>query len=100
MASSSPRPAYIIEGTGAEWSILGVSREALQGAMVTLLIIFDIPVFKPADPAESIRLILYTGSQLVRLRDPGYVPYRQAKAKRKKTQQLRILQNLSTGSWS
>jgi ERCC4-type nuclease len=34
MASSSLRPAYIIEGTSAEWSVLGVSREALQGAMV------------------------------------------------------------------
>jgi ERCC4-type nuclease len=31
---------------------------------------------------------------LVRLRDSEYVPYRQAKAKRKKTQQLRILQSL------
>jgi DNA excision repair protein ERCC-4 len=39
-------------------------------------------------------LMLYIGSQLVRLRDPGYVPYRQAKAKRKKTAQLRILQSL------
>ena len=27
MATSSLRPAYIIEGTGAEWSALGVSRE-------------------------------------------------------------------------
>ena len=86
--------AYIIEGTSAEWSVLGVSREALQGAMVTLMLILDLPVFRSADPAESARLILYTGSQLVRLRDPEYLPYRQAKAKRKKTRQLRILQSL------
>src|ERR1700730_6835798 len=32
--------------------------------------------------------------ELVRLRDPGYAPYRQAKAKRKKTRQLRVLQSL------
>ena len=38
--------------------------------------------------------MLYIGSQLVRLRDPDYVPYRQAKAKRKKIAQLRILQSL------
>ena len=94
MSSSPLRPAYIIEGTIAEWSGLGVSRESLQGALVTLALIFDIPVFRSSDPAESARLIHYIGSQLVRLRDPGYVPYRQAKAKRKKTRQLRVLQSL------
>src|SRR5580704_19226105 len=94
MATSSLRPAYILEGSSAEWSGLGVSREALQGALVTLMLIFDVPVFRSSDPAESARLIYYIGSQLVRLRDPGHVPYRQAKAKRKKTRQLRILQSL------
>jgi ERCC4-type nuclease len=88
MATSSLRPAYILEGSSAEWFGLGVSREALQGALVTLMLIFDVPVFRSA------RLMLYIGSQLVRLRDPGYVPYRLAKAKRKKTAQLRILQSL------
>jgi ERCC4-type nuclease len=64
--SSSPlRPAYIIEGTSAEWAGLGVSREALQGALVTLMLIFDVPVFRSLDPAESARLIFYMGSQLV-----------------------------------
>ena len=94
MATSSLRPAYILEGSSAEWSGLGVSRESLQGALVSLMLIFDVPVFRSSDPAESARLIFYVGSQLVRLRDPGYAPYRQAKAKRKKTRQLRILQSL------
>jgi DNA excision repair protein ERCC-4 len=94
MAASSLRPAYILEGSSAEWSGLGVSREALQGALVTLMLIFDIPVFRSSDPAESARLIVYIGSQLVRLRDSEYVPYRQAKAKRKKSRQLRVLQSL------
>ena len=70
MATSSLRPAYIIEGTSAEWAGLGVSREALQGALVTLMLIFDVPVFRSSDPAESARLMLYIGSQLVRLGDP------------------------------
>ena len=94
MSSSALRPAYIVEGTSAEWAGLGVSREALQGALVTLMLIFDVPVFRSSDPAESARLIYYIGSQLVRQRDPGYAPYRQAKPKRKKTRQLRILQSL------
>jgi DNA excision repair protein ERCC-4 len=94
MSGSPLRPAYIIEGTSAEWAALGLSREAWQGALVTLMLIFDLPVFRSTDPAETARLILYMGCQLVRLRDPGYAPYRQAKAKRKKTRQLRILQSL------
>jgi len=94
MAALSMGPAYILEGTSVEWFGLGVSREALQGALVTLMLIFDVPVFRSSDPAESARLILYIGSQLVRLRDSEYVPYRQAKAKRKKSRQLRVLQSL------
>jgi DNA excision repair protein ERCC-4 len=96
MAASSLRPAYIIEGTGAEWSALGVSRESLQGALVTLMLIFDLPVFRSANPAESARLIVYTGSQLIRLRDQEHMPSWPAKArlKQKRTQQLRILQSL------
>ena len=57
MASSPLRPAYIIEGTSAEWCGLGVSREALQGALITLMILFDVPVFRSLDLAESARLI-------------------------------------------
>jgi Fanconi anemia group M protein len=61
MSSSPFRPAYIIEGTSTEWSGLGVSREALQGALVTLMLIFDVPVFRSVEPAETARLIYYIG---------------------------------------
>jgi DNA excision repair protein ERCC-4 len=94
MANSPLRTAYILEGSSAEWLGLGVSREAMQGALVTLMLIFDIPVFRSSGPAESARLIFYIGSQLARLRDPEHVPYRQAKLKRKKSRQLRVLQGL------
>ena len=94
MADSLVRTAYILEGSGTDWLGLGVSREAIQGALVTLMLIFDIPVFRSSGPPESPRLIFYIGSQLARLRDPEHVPYRQAKTKRKKSRQLRVLQGL------
>jgi DNA excision repair protein ERCC-4 len=94
MADSMLRTAYILEGSSAEWFGLGVSRESIQGALVTLMLIFDIPVFRSSDPAESARLIFFIGSQLARLRDPEHVPYREAKAKRKRSRQLRVLQGL------
>jgi DNA excision repair protein ERCC-4 len=94
MAKSTMRPAYIIEGTSADWAVLGVSREALQGALVTLMLIFDIPVFRSADPAESARLIIYIGFQLARVRSPRQLGRRPAKARRKRNRQLRVLESL------
>lgn len=94
LADSPDRPAFIIQGTPKDWSGLGVRREALQGALVTLMLIFDIPVLRAANADEAARLILYAGRQLARLRDPNHAPYHQAKAKRKRTRQLRLLQTL------
>jgi DNA excision repair protein ERCC-4 len=94
MESSDLRPAYILEGGSADWAALGVRREALQGALITLMLIFDIPVLRAVDAAETARLILYAGQQLARLRDPHHAPSRQAKAKRKRTRQVRLLQTL------
>ncbi len=94
LAGSPDRPAFVIQGTPKDWADLGVRREALQGALVTLMLIFDIPVLRAADAEEAARLILYTGRQLARLRDPNHAPWRQAKAKRKRTRQLRLLQTL------
>jgi DNA excision repair protein ERCC-4 len=88
------RPAYIIEGTSDGWSTLQVPRSALQGALITLSLIFDIPVFRSFNVGETARLIAYIGQQLVRLRDPNYAPYRHAKAKRRKARQLHILASL------
>ena len=94
LAACPDRPAVILQGTARDWADLGVRREALQGALVTLMLIFDIPVLRAADADEAARLILYTGRQLARLRDPNHAPWRQAKAKRKRTRQLRLLQTL------
>lgn len=94
MAGSRLRTAYILEGTGLEWSGLGPSREALQGAFITLMLIFDIPVLRSMNPAESARLIVYAGYQLMRLRDPRHAPCHQGKAKQRKPRQLGILRGL------
>jgi DNA excision repair protein ERCC-4 len=94
LASGQRRPAIIIVGTGREWAGLGVPRHALQGALITLMLIFDIPVFRALDADEAARLIVYVGRQLARLRNPDLAICRPAKAKRKRTRQLRLLQNL------
>jgi ERCC4 domain len=49
------RPAYIIEGTSDGWSSLQVPRSALQGALITLSLIFDILVFRSFNIGETAR---------------------------------------------
>ncbi|HMP76494.1 MAG TPA: ERCC4 domain-containing protein [Kiritimatiellia bacterium] len=88
------RPALIIVGSAAEWSAIGVPRHAIQGALVTLMLIYDIPLFRAVDGEEAARLILYIGRQLARLRDPNLVTHRVAKSKHRRARQLRILQHL------
>jgi DNA excision repair protein ERCC-4 len=93
MASSSLRTAYILEGTLLDWRNLRIARDSLQGALITLMLVFDIPVLRSASPTESARLITYAGHQLMRLRDPYHTPCRQAKAKRRKPRQLGVLRS-------
>jgi DNA excision repair protein ERCC-4 len=93
MVGTEFRPLYLLEGTAAEWANTGVTREALQGALITLALIFDIPVLRSVDLLESAHLIVYSGGQLRRLQDPNYVASHQRKAKNMKTRRLRVLQS-------
>jgi DNA excision repair protein ERCC-4 len=87
------RAAFIIEGSRTEWSKLRVRREALQGALITLSLIFDLSVFRSRDPKETAQLLIYASNQFARLRED--VPrYRIYKAKRKWTQQIHLLSTL------
>jgi len=91
LADHALRPALIIEGGPSDWSNLGVRREALQGALLTLSLVFDLPVFRSWDTNETARLLVYAGRQFIRLRDGSGPCYRLDKAKRKRTPQLRLL---------
>ena len=88
------RSACILEGKTEDWKRLGVRREALQGALITLTLIFDLPVFRSIDPSETARILVYAGRQFSRLHraEPAYA--HRAKAKRLKTRRLRLLQSL------
>jgi DNA excision repair protein ERCC-4 len=87
------RAAFIIDGSSDEWSNLRVRREALQGALITLSVIFDLSVFRSRDPKETAQLLVYAGNQFARLRKD--VPrYRIYKAKRKMTQKVPLLATL------
>jgi DNA excision repair protein ERCC-4 len=95
LAEQPLRAAFIIEGGSDDWNMLAVRREALQGALITLTLIFDLPVFRSRDSKETAQILAYAGHQFARLHADA-PRYRIYKAKRKQTQQLRLLATLPT----
>ena len=70
-----------------------VTSQALQGALVTLTLIFDLPIFRSQDANETAQILIYAGRRLARLQDDA-LHWRIKKSKRKRTQQIRILATL------
>ncbi|MDF1592918.1 MAG: ERCC4 domain-containing protein [Desulfobacterales bacterium] len=93
LTNSAYTGVLILEGTAGDTAELGVTREAMQGALITVSLILGIPVLRAKDSAETARLIVYMARQLESIarggvHRPGYRP----RDKRKK--QLFILQGL------
>jgi DNA excision repair protein ERCC-4 len=94
LVQSPFRPVYIIEGRAEDWQSLRVKRPAIQGALISLMLIFDIPVLRSNHAGETGHLLHYAGQQLMRARNGNCGPVRQIKAKRSSTRQRRVLQSL------
>ena len=92
LAHDRRRGILVLEGTGPSDGF-GVSREALQGALITVGVFFGLAVLRARDPAETARLLFYVGRQAGEFASgnfprPGYRP------KGKRTRQRFILQGL------
>jgi DNA excision repair protein ERCC-4 len=94
MIDAPGRPAIILQGNAREWQATGIRREALQGALITLTLVFDLPVFRAMDADEAARILVYAGKQMMRLRTGGARLHQHVKAKRKITRQRKILESL------
>lgn len=94
MLQSSGLPIIILEGgSRQEVEKLHVKREAIQGALITLSVFFNIPVLRAMDAEEAVSLINYTVTQEERFgkktaKRYGYRP------KRKRARQLFVLEGL------
>jgi ERCC4-type nuclease len=88
--NSNFQAIFIIEGTSANLSSSQMRREALQGALITLSIVFRIPVLRSLGPEESARLMLYAARQVKSLHY-GAFPHRGKRPKGKRRIQLSIL---------
>lgn len=88
------RPAiYVLEGSCADAAELGVRREAMQGALITLSVVLGLPVLRSACPRETAQLIRYTAAQTDRV-DAIMYPRQGYRPKGKLKRQLFILQGL------
>jgi DNA excision repair protein ERCC-4 len=93
LARSKHKAGLILEGTGKNLTGLGIRREALQGALITVSLILGIPILRARDASEAAALIVYAARQIKFVvhgfsRRPGYRP------KTKRHRQLYILQGL------
>jgi DNA excision repair protein ERCC-4 len=87
------RSVLILEGTLADAQALRLSRDAIQGALITVSVFYGLTVLRARDSAETARLLLYIGRQAQQFANgalprPGYRP------KGKRARQLFILQGL------
>jgi ERCC4-type nuclease len=93
LAKGAHRALLILEGTAGDTRDTGVSREALQGALITVSVFYGLAVLRARDAAETARLLVYLGRQAQAfardsLSRPGYRP------KGKRARQLFLLQGL------
>ncbi|MCI0538538.1 MAG: helix-hairpin-helix domain-containing protein [Verrucomicrobiales bacterium] len=93
LVSAGPSVALILEGKGTDLAQSRMRREALQGALISLTLIFQIPILRSFDPAETARLLLYAGQQLQRA-EADHVWRHGKRPKRKRKLQLYVLQGL------
>lgn len=93
LAAAKEIPALILQGTASDLRSQGMSRAAIQGALISLAFRFGIPVLRARDGRECVSLMLYAAEQTadgkrVLLRRPAVM------GKNKQRRQLYILQGL------
>jgi ERCC4-type nuclease len=93
LATAEGRGVLILEGGMQDLIESGLSRESLQGALITVGVFYGLAVLRARDAAETARLLTYLAGQAQQdatgaLSRPGYRP------KGKRARQLFILQGL------
>jgi ERCC4-type nuclease len=93
LANSKSEGVLILEGTVSDTVEIGVAREAMQGALITVSLILGIPVLRSKNPFETAKLIVYIGRQIESIAVGG-VHRHGYRPKNKRKRQLFLLQGL------
>ena len=93
LAASPIRPVVVLEGTAGDIADSGMRREAIQGALVSLTVVFGLPLLRSRDPQETAQLMVYSAQQ-VRAVARAAIPRKAFRPKGKLKAQLHVLQGL------
>ncbi len=93
MANSKSEGVLSLEGTASDIADLGMTREAMQGALITVSLILGIPVLRSKDSSETAKLMVYIARQIESMARGG-VQRHGYRPKNKRKRQLFILQGL------
>ena len=94
LANTPLRAFLILEGPSSDWAQRHIKRESVQGAMLTLSVVFGIPILRAQNEEETARLICYTARQMLGAStSPPNRPGRRPRGKR--AIQIRVLTSLS-----
>ena len=93
LAKSDSRSVLILEGTASDIADIGLSREAMQGALITISLILGIPVLRSINANESASLMVCIARQIESTARGG-IQRNGYKPKTKRRRQLYILQGL------
>jgi len=93
LVQGTRRAVLILEGTTADLGAGGVSRESLQGALITVSVFYGLAVLRARDTAETARLLVYLGRQAQKFAS-GSFPRSGSRPKGKRARQLFVLQGL------
>lgn len=64
LSTLSIQSMVILEGTSVDYQSTGIKREAIQGALISLSLLFRIPLIRSRTPEETAKLILYAAKQI------------------------------------
>jgi DNA excision repair protein ERCC-4 len=87
-----PRPIFILEGNPLE-TAMNMNDAAIRGAMISIQVIWHIPMIHSRSLIDTCQLITWMGQQHANLSD-GTLPRSGYRPKRKLSKQLYILQGL------
>ena len=93
LANGEPRGLILLEGTGADLARSAMSREAIQGALITLTLFLGLPILRARNAEESAHLLRLIARQ-GRAFASGAHPRLAKRPKGKRALQLHILQGL------
>jgi len=93
LVTSSPFSALILEGRSKELQNCQIRREALQGAMVSLSLVYRLPVLRSFGPLETAHLLLYAGRQMQK-QDMVWGSHSGRRPRSRRRRQLHLLQAL------